>query len=121
MGLYSSDGTNTSGVTIDADSLLQQLNGIDASATKEEINTIIKGSITELSKQLSKVDYLETDQLNFGLQINFIEKLMNNLANVIVQSILSPKVYLLILINLKLLGQKILKRFTVTIHKLCMI
>lgn len=107
MGLYSSDGTNTSGVTIDADSLLQQLNGIDASATKEEINTIIKGSITELSKQLSKVDYLETDQLNFGLQINFIEKLMNNLANVIVQSILSPKVYLLILINLKLLGQDI--------------
>lgn len=107
MGLYSSDGTNTSGVTIDADSLLQQLNGIDASATKEEINTIIKGSITELSKQLSKVDYLETDQLNFGLQINFIEKLMNNLANVIVQSILSPKVYLLILINLKLLGQDV--------------
>ena len=107
MGLYSSDGTNTSGVTIDADSLLQKLNGIDASATKEEINTIIKGSITELSKQLSKVDYLETDQLNFGLQINFIEKLMNNLANVIVQSILSPKVYLLILINLKLLGQDV--------------
>ena len=107
MGLYSSDGTNTSGVTIDADSLLQQLNGIDSSATKEEINTIIKGSITELSKQLSKVDYLETDKVNFGLQINFIEKLMNNLANVIAQSILSPKVYLLILINLKLLGQDV--------------
>lgn len=107
MGLYSSDGTNTSGVTIDADSLLQQLNGIDSSATKEEINTIIKGSITELSKQLSKADYLETDKVNFGLQINFIEKLMNNLANVIAQSILSPKVYLLILINLKLLGQDV--------------
>jgi len=107
MGLYSSDGTNTSGVKIDAESLLQQLNGIDSSATKEEVNTIIKGSITEISKQLSKVDYLETDQLNFGLQINFIEKLMNNLANVIVQSILSPKVYLLILINLKLLGQDV--------------
>ena len=107
MGLYSSDGTNTSGVTIDADSLLRQLNGIDSSATKEEINTIIKGSITELSKQLSKADYLETDKVNFGLQINFIEKLMNNLANVIAQSILSPKVYLLILINLKLLGQDV--------------
>lgn len=107
MGLYSSDGTNTSGVTIDADSLLQQLNGIDSSATKEEINTIIKGSITELSKQLSKADYLATDKVNFGLQINFTEKLMNNLANVIAQSILSPKVYLLILINLKLLGQDV--------------
>lgn len=107
MGLYSSDGTNTSGVNIDADRLLEQLNGIDSSATKEEINTIIKGSLTEISKQLSSVDYLETDKLNFGLQINFIEKLMNNLSNVIAQSILSPKVYLLILINLKLLGQDV--------------
>lgn len=107
MGLYSSNGNNTSGVKINAESLLQQLNGIDSSATKEEINTIIKGSITELSKQLSRVDYLETDRLNFGLQINFIENLMSNLANVIVQSILSPKVYLLILINLKLLGQDV--------------
>ena len=55
---------------------------------------------------ISDVSYEESDKLNFGAKINFIENIMNNLAYVITMSILSPKVYLLLAINLQLLGQQ---------------
>ena len=44
--------------------------------------------------------------MNFGVQMNLIEDLLNSLAYVLVCSILSPKVYLLLLINLKIIGRQ---------------
>ena len=46
------------------------------------------------------------DKVNFGVQMNLIEDLLNSLAYVIVCSVLSPKVYLLLLINLKIIGRE---------------
>lgn len=107
MGFYSSDGNNMSSSQIDAENILSQLNTINESSTEEHINTVVKDSLLEISRQISSADYLQKDKVNFGLQMNFIENLMTNLSYVIANSIFSPKVYLLILINLKILGQDV--------------
>lgn len=105
-GLYAMNGENPTGVKIDAESVLNSLNEINSGASQETVQSVIEGSLTEISKMLSDVSYEEKDKLNFGAEINFIENIMNNLAYVITMSILSPKVYLLLAINLQLLGQQ---------------
>lgn len=104
-GLYGVDGEATSAVQIDAASLLESLNSISSSATQQEIQSTIEGSLYEVSGTISSTSYTDSDKVNFGIQMNFIEKLMTNLAMVITLSVISPKVYLLILINLRTLGQ----------------
>ena len=104
-GLYSMDTDNPTGVRIDAESILNSLNTINAGSSKETVQSVIEGALTEISGMISDVNYEEKDKLNFGAQINFIENIMNNLAYVIVMSILSPKVYLVFAINLQILGQ----------------
>lgn len=105
-GLYAMNTDNPTGVKIDAESILNSLNTINEGSSKETVQSVIEGSLTEISKMLSDVSYEEKDKLNFGAEINFIENIMNNLAYVITMSILSPKVYLLLAINLQLLGQQ---------------
>lgn len=103
-GLFTINGEENGVNYVNAEKLLESLNGISADASQETIQSIIEGSLIEISKEISKETYEIKDGLNFGVQMNFIENLMNNLAYVIANSVLSPKVYLLILINLKLLG-----------------
>ena len=105
-GLYAMNTDNPTGVKVDAESILNSLNTINEGSSKETVQSVIEGSLTEISKMLSDVSYEEKDKLNFGAEINFIENIMNNLAYVITMSILSPKVYLLLAINLQLLGQQ---------------
>ena len=105
-GLYAMNTDNPTGVKIDAESILDSLNNINEGSSKETVQSIIEGSLTEISDMISDVSYEESDKLNFGAKINFIENIMNNLAYVITMSILSPKVYLLLAINLQLLGQQ---------------
>lgn len=105
-GLYAMNTDNPTGVKIDAESILDSLNNINEGSSKETVQSIIEGSLTEISGMISDVSYEESDKLNFGAKINFIENIMNNLAYVITMSILSPKVYLLLAINLQLLGQQ---------------
>ena len=104
--LYAMNVNNPTGVTIDKESVLETLNSINDAASKENIQSVIEGSLIELSKQISDVNYTDNSGWNFGAQINFIENIINNLAYVITMSILSPKVYLLFAINLKILGRE---------------
>ena len=105
-GLFSVNGEENSTVKIDPSTILDSLNGINQSATQQEMQSIIEGSLTEISGTISDTSYEETGKVNFGVRMNFIENLMNHLACVITLSVLSPKVYLLILINLKTLGRE---------------
>ena len=105
-GLFSVNGEENSTVKIDPSTILDSLNGISQSATQQEMQSIIEGSLTEISGTISDTSYEETGKVNFGVRMNFIENLMNHLACVITLSVLSPKVYLLILINLKTLGRE---------------
>ena len=105
-GLLTINGDETSAVKINAEDILNSLNQINEDSNKQTIQTIIEGTITNLSKELTDTSYLSTDKVNFGIQMNFIENLLDSLAYVIVCSVLSPKVYLLLLINLKIIGRE---------------
>lgn len=105
-GLLTINGDEISAVKINAEDILNSLNQINEDSNKETIQTIIEGTITNLSKELTDTSYLSTDKTNFGIQMNFIENLLDSLAYVIVCSVLSPKVYLLLLINLKIIGRE---------------
>lgn len=105
-GLLTFNGDELSAVKINAQDILSSLNEIDDNASEEKIQSIIEGSLTEISKQLTNTNYEMNDKVNFGIQMNFIENILNNLAYTLVMSVLSPKVYLLLLINLKIIGRE---------------
>ena len=104
-GLLNVDGVETSPVQIDTESLLSSINSINSSATKQEIQSTISGNITEITASISNAEYEVSGKTSASIQLNIIEQLMSCLAYSIVMSIISPKVYLLLLVNLKTLGQ----------------
>lgn len=104
-GLLNIEDEEVSNVQVDAESLLSSLNGISSSATKQEVTSVIEGTINELTTELSSSSSTTEGSLSFGVQMNIIEQLLTSLVMSIVTSILSPKVYLLLLVNLKTLGQ----------------
>lgn len=105
-GLLTINGDETSAVRINAQNIFSKLNEINKDTNKETIQTIITGAITEISKELSNTEYLHTDDVNFGVEINFIENILQSLAEAITMTVLSPKLYLLLLINLKIIGRE---------------
>ena len=105
-GLLSENGEMSSDTQIDANALLKSLNEINPDSSKEQISTVISGALTEISKSISTADYELTDKVNFNAQMNFIENLLSNLAYVITSAVVSPKLYLLLGINLQMLGNE---------------
>lgn len=105
-GLLTFNGDELSAVKINSEDILSSLNEIDSNASEEKIQSVIEGSLIEISKQLTNTNYEMNDKVNFGIQMNFIENILNNLAYTLVMSVLSPKVYLLLLINLKIIGRE---------------
>lgn len=107
-GLYSKHGEENGNNTIDPVELLNGLNDLSDSADQSEQISLIKGAILNVAEQVSKDIYKEKTSMvvneNFSVQMSFVESLIKNLCTQIVMSILSPKVYLLILINLQLFG-----------------
>lgn len=105
-GLLSENGELNSDTHIDANSLLKKLNEINPDSSKEQISTVISGTLTDISKTISTADYEINDKVNFNAQMNFIENLLSNLAYVITSAVVSPKLYLLLGINLQMLGSE---------------
>ena len=103
--LFSINGEQNTTTTIDPKEILRLLNELDNSAIQSGDTTVIEHALTEISGNITTMDAMEGDAINFGARMNFIENLMNNLAYVITSAVLSPKVYLLILINLEILGK----------------
>ena len=107
-GLYSNHGEENGNSTIDPISLLEGLNMLDSAADQAEQTTIIEGTIQKVSAEISKDEYKVNSSLsinaNFNVQVSFVETLITNLCTQVVMAMLSPKVYLLILINLHMFG-----------------
>lgn len=107
-GLYSKHGEENGNNTIDPISMLSNLNGLSSAADQAEQSSIIKGTLLNVSAEVSKDTYTVTDSFGvnsvFGIQTSFIETLITNLCTQLVMAVLSPKVYLLILINLQMFG-----------------
>ena len=105
-GLYSANGEDNTTSVIDVDSILANLNNISPNATQEEVQTVIEGTFTEISKEIAGgTERSVEDHMDGNVGWNFTKQLMENLLTVIVETICSPKVYLVYLINLQLLGK----------------
>ena len=118
QGLYSTN-PNQEGIKIDYNAIQDSLNSISAASTKEEQITAIKGALNTIEGIISNVEYEEKDVFNkhFG-GIDFIENLLTNLTMVIAQTFLSPKVHLLILVNMRIMGNQTDVTFEMLIGKL---
>lgn len=107
-GLYSKHGEENGNSRINPLTLLEGLNGIDEAADQAGQTEIIKGAINNAAVEISRDTYREDNHLainaDFGIKMSFIEMLMINLCTQCVMAMLSPKVYLLILINLQMFG-----------------
>ena len=104
-GLFTIDGEENGTYVIDPEAILGAIDGLSSAASKEEVQSIIAGSFKEISATLSEGTEEGTqNKFNFNVKIHFIENLLNNLAYVITSAIVSPKLYLLFAVNLKILG-----------------
>lgn len=103
-GLFTISGETNTNIKINSDSILEQLNGISEAATLEEQKTIIAGALNEISKELTTFQEKNKTNIDFNAQMNFIDNIVNELTIVIVNSLISPKLYLLLAINFELMG-----------------
>ena len=107
-GLYSKHGEENGNNKVDPISLLNGLNQLDDAADLSEQQSIIKGTLLNVSAEISKDTYTESNSLginaDLSVQVSFVETLITNLCTQLVMAMLSPKVYLLILINLHMFG-----------------
>ena len=107
-GLYSRHGEENGNNTVNPIKLLEGLNGIDETADKSSQKSTIEGTLKTAAAEVSKDIYKENAYLavntKFGLEVSFIENLITNLCTQLTMAMLSPKVYLLILINLEMFG-----------------
>ena len=101
-GFYSANGELNTNNPIDPQSILSALDGISTAASKEEQKTLIEGAMYEVSGTLSK--QYEKNSINLSVQTNFIEQIVFELCSTIISAILSPKVYLLLAVNVSLMG-----------------
>lgn len=115
LGLYTTDGV-TATQPMSANELLDSINNLPSNATKEEISAAIEHS---LFKAVSCCTNSGIDSVEYGLNvsmnaiagfdlkhdINIVEILIKKLTYVIVATFLTPKVYMIIMFNLKMLGQ----------------
>ena len=107
-GLYSRHGEENGNNAVNPIKLLEGLNGIDETADKSSQKSTIEGTLKTVAAEVSKDIYKENAYLavntNFGVEVSFINNLITNLCTQLTMAMLSPKVYLLILINLEMFG-----------------
>ena len=107
-GLYSRHGEENGNNNVNPIKLLEGLNGIDETADKSSQKSTIEGTLKTVAAEVSKDIYKENAYLavntNFGVEVSFINNLITNLCTQLTMAMLSPKVYLLILINLEMFG-----------------
>lgn len=105
-GLLPNEDGNSSSAKVDAKTILEKLNEINPDADEQEVHSIINNALTEISKTLSDTNYQFSDSGKLSVSYNIIESLLSHLAFVITCQIVSPKVYILLALNLKILGQQ---------------
>ena len=103
-GLFSVNGEMNGSTYVNPEDILNQINGISEAASKEEQITILDGAFREIAATLSKTQYKDDYNFNFSVDMNFLLTLIKQVCTSIVCSIISPKVYLMLAINLKLMG-----------------
>lgn len=110
---YSVASDTNSPRQFDATEILERLNSKNFDAEQAgSMETVIEGALTEISGIANIMGEAESGTAlgfdsNIGKNVgkDLLNQMLDNLAFTIVSAVLSPKVYLLILFNLKVLGQ----------------
>lgn len=100
IGIYGDKNGN--GRIIDYESIMESLNMISESASKEDVQSAIEGALNTACATLFSTNLENKFDVKFD--ISFFENFMTKLAYVLVRSIISPKIYMLLATNLKIMG-----------------
>lgn len=101
-GLYEFKGDNNTATQISPEELLQSLNEINSGSTLEEQKTIIKKTFQNVQVNITEG---VVEDSKYTVSANFILQAIEEITNVLVQSIISPKIYMLIEINNIMMGK----------------
>lgn len=103
-GVVPDDKGMPSGVSMmDARKILAALDDISEGASEEKIQSAIETGMFYASGLLT--DRSERSETDFSLNANIVENVLSQLAYILVSIVLSPKLYLLMAVNLKILGK----------------
>jgi hypothetical protein len=100
MGIHTD--SNGNGRVIDYDSIMDALNQVSEAATENDMSTAIEGALNVASASLLSTE--ETAERDFKGDITLIESFMTNLAAVLVRALISPKLYMLMAVNMRVMG-----------------
>lgn len=100
MGIHTD--SNGNGRVIDYSSIMDALNQVSEAATENDMSTAIEGVLNVASASLLSID--ETRERDFKADITLIESFMTNLAAVLVRALISPKLYMLMAVNMRVMG-----------------
>ena len=95
------------GQAVDPDAILQSLNDLSPNASPEQVQSAIESAIFEVTRQcVPEYNPGGDPEFNADWRFNIVDNLIQTLAYVIVLTVLSPKIYLLIAVNLKIMGRE---------------
>jgi len=87
----------------DPTDILNRLNNISDDASQEEVHSVIKGCIMDA---VSSTNPHAMDEYEYNPNLNIIENLIQTLTEIIVMVVVSPKVYIILMMNLMIMGNK---------------
>ena len=102
IGRYTGDDY-AYGTKIDYDTIYEELNKISSSATQSEEITNIKGVLNEIARTIKPEIYTTSDEWAFDVE--FFNNILRGVALSMVYQIISPKIYLLMAVNLNIMGR----------------
>ena len=104
---------NTVNVSPDAKTILSSLNTLNTNATKEEMESVVSSSLFTAVSNTTPLDFghvkgtFSIDTLfGFTGNMSIIDQLLTKLAYTIVAIVMQPKVYILLMTNLTILGNE---------------
>lgn len=103
MGEYTGDNSSY-GSQINYNTIYEELNSISNSASLSEQVTTITHAMNTISRTIKPEIYTESKE--YELNYEFLNNLLKGLTLSLVYNIISPKIYMLMAINLKILGRQ---------------
>lgn len=103
-GLFPFISDTTTFVQISTEDIMQALNGIDEGTLveQEEVFTNAINTITDMALSNNSANINPKDKYSF--KVNLIKRMITELSSLMTLTIVSPKLYILLAVNLKLLG-----------------
>lgn len=90
--------------TVDLSDVFEMLSNYPENGTKQEQRTLIENVITAATAKVSSNRNVYAAEDSTKLKINFVENMLQQLTAILVNSILTPKLLLLIAVNKQLMG-----------------